>query len=83
MNVAERLGAITAALTILGMLWAVFRWFYVRWRDSRDPVQNALVRNRIGKLPLVRDGKPYQGGPRRNRTSAANKARASQRKEAA
>lgn len=32
---------------------------------------------------MVRDGNPYQGGPRRNRTSAANKARARQRKEAA
>jgi hypothetical protein len=25
---------------------------------------------------MVRDGKPYQGGPSRNRTAAANKARA-------
>jgi transposase len=28
---------------------------------------------------MVRDGKPYQGGPRRNRTAAANKARAAKR----
>jgi len=28
---------------------------------------------------MVRDNKPYQGGPRRNRTSAANKARAAKR----
>lgn len=37
MSVAEWLGSIAAALAILGVLWAVARWFYVRWRDSCPP----------------------------------------------
>lgn len=43
---------------------------------------NVAMGRRLLRLlyAMVRDGKPYQGGPRRNRTAAANKARATKRK---
>ena len=49
------------------------------------PKANVAMGRRLLRIlyAMIRDGKPYQGGPRRDRTAAANRARLGRKKQVA